>query len=182
MSDPTAVEATPTTFVNVHFERKMNLGNYNSCVASAYLSVPLESDNAAALTEALGDAFQQVKAAVYDELGIEVLVDESGVLREKHKPTVTVTEQRLGKELGATPVGGNFDTKGIEVANPDKMTEDIPDWLVSICEANGITKVWANQGRYGTFYKEFVSEGAEPKLGWEVKGDKKYTKIISKPK
>ena len=173
-------EQTDTRKLSVTFERKLDVGNYQNVVARAWLedTVPADAD-ATVIAEALQGAFSQVKAAVYDELGIEVIMDESGVLREKHKPTVSVTEQRLGKELGATPVSGSFDTKGIEVANPDDMKEDIPQWLVDECSKYGIEKVWVKQGQYGQFYKEFVAKDAEAKLGRDDQG---RTKIISRPK
>ena len=175
------IENTPK--VTVSFERKQNLGDYNQVTASAYLTLPLESDSATELSESLGSAFQQVKAAVYDELGIEVLIDDAGVVREKHNPvTVTRTEQRLGRELGATPAsggGGSFNTRGIECANPQDIKEDFPQWLADECAKYGISKVWVKQGQYGQFYKEFVSKDGEPKLGRDNQG---RTKIISKPK
>jgi acetylornithine deacetylase/succinyl-diaminopimelate desuccinylase-like protein len=174
------IETTPK--VTVSFERKQNLGDYNQVTASAYLTIPVETSDPETLTNTLGTAFQQVKAAVYDELGIEVLIDEAGVVREKHNPvTVTRTEQRLGQEFGATPAtgGGNFFLHGIECANPADIKEDFPQWLADECAKYGITKVWVKQGQYGQFYKEFVSKDGEPKLGRDSQG---RTKIISKPK
>jgi hypothetical protein len=168
--------------VSVTFERKLDVGSYQNVVARAWVEGNIGDDaGVAEVAEELQNLFSAAKAAVYDELGIEVLMDEAGVIREKHKPTVTVTEQRLGKELGATQVsgGGSFDTKGIECANANEIKEDFPQWLADKCNELGITKVWVKQGQYGQFYKEFVSKDAEPKLGYDDQG---RTKIISKPK
>ena len=173
-------ETITTRKLSVTFERKLDVGNYQNVVARAWLEDNVPADASASdVAEALQSAFSQVKAAVYDELGIEVLLDESGVIREKHAPTVSVTEQRLGQELGATQVSGSFDTKGIEVANPEDIKENFPQWLADKCNEYGITKVWVKQGQYGQFYKEFVSKGDEAKLGYDDQG---RTKIISKPK
>lgn len=175
-------EEITTRKVSVTFERKLDVGNYQNVVARAWLEDNIPADASAGdAAEAIQELFSAVKAAVYDELGIEVLMDESGVLREKHKPTVSTTEQRLGKELGATPVkgGGGFDLRGVEVANENEMTESIPQWLADECERLGITKVWVKQGQYGQFYKEFVPKDSEAKLGYDDQG---RSKIISKPK
>jgi hypothetical protein len=165
--------------LSVSFERKVDLGNYQNCTASAFLTLPVDPN--LDLPSQFGDAFSQVKAAIFDELGIEVLMDSAGVIREKHNPTVTTrVENALGREFGATPAGGSgggFDKKGLEVSGD--MTQDIPDWLVEICQANGVDHVWANTGQYGQFYKEFVSKGGTAKMGVDSQG---RTVIISKPK
>ncbi len=169
-----------TRKLSVTFERKLDVGQYQNVVARAWLEDTLSADaTAEEVSKALGDAFSQVKAAVYDELGIEVLMDDAGVIREKHEPTVTRTEQRLGQELGATPVnsGGGFQTKGLEVAGD--LLEDIPDFVVDVCRDAGVTKVWANNGKFGPFYKEFVPKGETPKLGVDNQG---RSVIITAPK
>lgn len=173
------IEDVLTRKVSVTFERKLDLGDYQNVVARVWIedNVPFDA-SPGVVAEKAQELFSAAKAAVYDELGIEVLMDDSGVIREKHNPSVTRTEQRLGKELGATQTSG-FNLKGIEVANPGDMTEDIPDWLVNVCEQHGITKVWVKNGQYGAFYKEFVSKGDTAKLGLDDQG---RTKIISKPK
>ena len=175
-------ENPDTRKLSVTFERKLDVGNYQNVVARAWLESNVDADaDEAVVSAALSNAFGLCKAAVYDELGIEVTMDDAGVIREKNIPTATVTEQRLGKELGATPVtgGGSFDTKGLNVVNEDDMTQDIPGWLVAIYEANDLAGVWANNGKYGQFYKEYVPKDGTPKLGVDEKG---RTKIISKPK
>ena len=171
---------TPETRkVSVTFERKLGLADYGNVVARVWIedNIPADATPAAA-AEAAQNLFAAAKAAVYDELGIEVLLSESGVLREKHTPAVQATqsqgEQAIRRELGGTPA---YDTKGLEVAGD--LKENIPDWVAEICNTAGVTKVWANDGQYGPFYKEFVSKGASPKLGVDSQG---RNVIISKPK
>lgn len=156
---------TPEVKLSAQFERKVGTGDYGSRSASAFLTVTLTDDNAVQVSETFGSMFSQLKAAVYDELGIEVLLDESGVVREKYNPQATVKESpgvaAARRELGAT---GGFDTKGLEVMNLKDMKEDIPDTVVAKCNELGITKVWANDGKYGPFYKEAVKAGEPPKI------------------
>jgi hypothetical protein len=164
--------------VTVSFERKLDLGSYNNCTASAYLSVPLDADaSPAVITEAITDAFQQVKAAVYDELGIEVTVSENGIITEV--PGQIRVSTTTGGGGAPAPRQGGFDTKGLKVMNTEAMKEDIPDWLVDECGKLGITGVWVNEGKYGTFYKEAVAKGEEPKNPNPETGK---PGIISKPK
>lgn len=172
-------EEINTRKISVTFERKLDLGSYQNVVARAWLedSVPADA-NDGTVSQHLSDLFGLAKAAVYDELGIEVLIDEAGVVREKHKPNVTVTEQRLGKELGATPVktGGKFDTKGVNVVNPDDMTQDVPDDIAALVAREELAGVWANNGKYGQFYKEYVPKEGSPKLGTDDQGRTKILK------
>ena len=171
-------ETIPGPKVTVSFERKLDLGNYNNVTASAYLTLPLdEGASQAVIAEALQEGFQQVKASVYDELGIEVTLNDNGLIVEVNKPAVTVYSRGGGD--APAPRGGGFDTKGLKVMNEKDMTEDIPDWLVTECEDMGITGVWVNQGKYGTFYKEAVAKGESPKNPNPETGK---PGIISKPK
>lgn len=179
----TTENITPETLkVSVTFERKVGTEDYGNSTARVWLegNIPADATPGQAAEKAQ-ELFAAAKAAVYDELGIEVLLDEAGILREKHTPKVQASqsqgEKAIRRELGGTDAPtGSYDTKGLEVAG--EMTQDVPDWLVEICEANGITKVWANTGKYGQFYKEFVSKGDQPKLGVDAQG---RPKIISKP-
>lgn len=157
---------TPEIKLSAQFERKVGSGDYGNRTASAFLTVTLDGNaSPAAVSEEFSSMFQQLKACVYDELGIEVVIDESGVLREKYNPQATVKEgpgvQAARRELGAT---GGFDTKGLVVRNLKDMVEDIPDKVVAKCQELGITEVWANNGNYGPFYREHVPQGATPKL------------------
>ena len=125
-------EETNTTKISVTFERKLDLGSYQNVVARAWVEANVPEGDQAAQAKALGDAFGQAKAAVYDELGIE--------------------------------------TKGLEVARTEDMTQDIPDDIVAVCNKYGVTKVWANSGRYGQFYKEHVTKEDTPKIGVDDQG------------
>lgn len=152
--------------LSAQFERKLGTGDYGSKTASAFLTVTLDPDaDASKVSEEFSNMFSQLKAAVYDELGIEVLIDESGVIREKYNPQAAVKEgpgvQAARRELGAT---GGFDTKGLEVMNIADLVEDIPDKVVAKCNELGITKVWANNGTYGPYYKEHLPKGETPKV------------------
>lgn len=184
--ETTVENETLTRKISVTFERKLGTEGYGNVTARAWVEASVEADaSAAVISEALSDAFAQAKSAVYDELGIDVEMDAAGVIRETTPPVVS-TQTRLAQEFGATPAtgnsGGGYSTHGVEVANPDDMTQDIPLWLVNVCQEHGITKVWANTGKYGQFYKEYVAEGGEAKLGYEERNGKQVTKIISKPK
>jgi hypothetical protein len=170
-------EATPETRkVSVTFERKQGLDDYGNVVARVWIegSVPWDASDVEAAAEATR-LFAAAKVAVYDELGIEVFMDGQGIFREKHTPKVQATqsqgEKAARRELGA------FDAKGLEVHG--ELKEDVPDFVVEICQAAGVTGVWANDGRYGPFYKEFVPKGEQPKLGVDSQG---RSVIISKPK
>lgn len=169
-------DENPTTKISVTFERKLDLGSYQNVVARAWVEASVPEGDAAAQTKALGDAFGQAKAAVYDELGIEVLVDDAGVIREKFAPAVTTTQSggeraaRRAPENGGLGATGGFNSKGLEVARIEDMTQDIPDDIVAVCAKYGVTKVWANSGRYGQFYKEHVAKDETPKIGVDDQG------------
>jgi hypothetical protein len=169
-------EEITTTKISVTFERKLDLGSYQNVVARAWVEANVPEGDQAAQAKALGDAFGQAKAAVYDELGIEVLMDDAGVIREKFTPAVTTTQSggeraaRRAPENGGLGATGGFDTKGLEVARIEDMTQDIPDDIVAVCTKYGVTKVWANSGRYGQFYKEHVTKEDTPKIGVDDQG------------
>jgi hypothetical protein len=169
--------ATPETRkVSVTYERKQGTDDYGNITARVWIEDTIEADASPAVAaEKAQELFSAAKAAVYDELGIEVLMDENGVIREKYTPKVQST-QSAGEKAARRELGG-YDTKGLEVAGD--LKEDIPDYVAEICRNAGVTKVWANEGKYGPFYKEFVSAGATPKLGVDSQG---RSVIISKPK
>jgi len=162
---------TEPTKISVKFERKLDLGNYQNVTASAWVEAETDGSHAD-VADKLGDAFGLAKAAVLDELGIEVLLDESGTIREKYAPSVTkqdTGERAVRRELGGT---GGFDTLGVNVTNAKDMTEDVPSWLPGVMETHGIVSVWANQGKFGPFYKEKVTAGEDPAGPWEWAKDK----------
>lgn len=178
------------TKVTVHFERKVGLANYSNVSASAYLEMEVE-DGEGDLDKTTGQLFDKVKAAVLDQLGIEAELNEAGILVEKNQPPAVTTAvggaAGLAAELGASPVasGAAFDTRGVDIVNERDMTENVPSWLPEELTRLGIESVWANQGKYGQFYKEKVAQGDEPKhfKFMEKDGEPvKVAQIISKPK
>ena len=182
------------TKITVHFERKVGLANYSNVAASAYLEVDVPENGD--IADATGKAFDSVKAAVLDQLGIEAELNEQGILVEKDQP---VTATGGGNSTGnaaafadafgatpATPAQGAFDTRGVDIVNERDMTENVPSWLPDELARLGIESVWANQGKYGQFYKEKVVAGDEPKHFKFVEDSDgnpvKKAQIISKPK
>lgn len=144
--------------MSVTFERKVGLDGYGNVSASAWLQDEAPADQAAQSEKAV-DMLNTIKAAVYDTLGLEVFVDDSGILREKHEPVVS-TDQAANKI--ATQIGGH----SIRVMNQGDLDpgEQIPANIVEKCTELGITAVWANKGQYGRFWKEAVKQGEQPKI------------------
>lgn len=150
--------------VSVTFERKKDLGDYQNVVARAWVEdeVPSEATDQA-VAETLVDLLNVAKVAVYDTLGIEVLKDDTGVIREAHEPVVTVTDAK--NKIGAQMPGAEtFQTGGLKVMNPDKLTEDVPQYIIDKCNEKGIEAIWVNHGKFGAFYKEAVKQGEAPKI------------------
>lgn len=153
--------------ISVTFERKKDLGNYENVVARAWVEDTLESEATDAEVSETGvNLLNAVKVAVLDSLGIEVFMDENGVIREKHAPTPSVkaAEDAIGTQFSGTQSQQGYDTGGIKVMNPKDLVESIPAGIVAKCKELGITAVWANDGQYGPFYKEAVARGDTPKL------------------
>jgi len=179
--------------ITVHFERKVGLANYSNVAASAYLEIDVaEGVDSSDVT---AKAFDQVKAAVLDQLGIEAELNEQGILVEKDQPVAVTGGNSTGNAAAfadafgatpATPAQGAFDTRGVDIVNERDMTENVPSWLPDELTRLGIESVWANQGKYGQFYKEKVVAGDEPKHFKFVEDSDgntvKKAQIISKPK
>lgn len=152
-----------TPRLTISFERKVSTGDYGSMTANVWLSADMPTGGNDAIAAKASELITVAKAAVYDELGIEVQLDEAGVLREVPKAALSVRTTPGTQAAGYAPPsssGGSFNMKNLDVQG--EMTQDVPDWLVELCAEYGITKVWANTGKYGQFYKEFVSKGAAP--------------------
>jgi len=160
--------------ISVTFERKKDLGDYSNTVARAWIedTVPADATDAAVSGRTV-ELLNAVKAGVLDSLGIEVFMDDTGVLREKHAPIVSV--QAAQSSVGAAFAGttevtspsdttGGFSTGGLRVMNPDKMVENIPQYIIDKCVEKNIGAVWANDGQYGPFYKEAVKRGEAPMI------------------
>ena len=159
------VEVAPGRKVSVTFERKKDLGGYQNVVARAWVedTVPADATDADVSQRAV-ELLNAVKVGVLDSLGIEVFMDDTGVVREKHEPTVTVTDaqNKIGTQFPGTTEENGFNTGGLRVMNPEKLSENIPQYVVDKCREKGIEAVWANSGQYGTFYKEAVKRGEAP--------------------
>lgn len=152
--------------VSVTFERKLGLADYGNVTARAFVEDNLTADaNDAQASEALVEMLNVAKVSVYDTLGIETFMDDTGVIREKHTPQVSVTQTAaaIGAAMGPTSNVQAPNTGGIRVMNPDKLQGDIPADVVQMCNELGITAVWANNGQYGQFFKEAVKQGETPK-------------------
>lgn len=155
--------------LSVTFERKLGYDDYGNAVARAWIEddVPIGTPDTDVAQRAV-EMLNTVKVAVFDSLGIECFMDEeAGVIREKHSPTVTVKQaaDKVGTAMpGTTQQTGSagFSTGGLKVMNPEKLEEDIPQYVIDKCREHGVTAVWANTGRYGPFYKEAVKRGESP--------------------
>lgn len=150
--------------ITVHYERKLDKGNYNNEVASVFVTGDVAPDaNSAQVAEKANELFEAAKASVFDQLGIEFIVDEHGVLREKHAPVPTVqqAEASLGRAFGGTTPVNNGD---IRVMNSDKQQGPLPDWLIEYCAQHGITAVWDNRNGKGKWFTEAVKSGERSKV------------------
>ena len=159
------MEATTTRKLSVTFERKQGYDDYGNAVARAWVEddVPVDITDSD-LSGRTVDLLNVVKTAVFDSLGIECFMDDTGVIREKHSPTVTVKQaaDKIGNAFPGSTTG--FDTGGLKVMNQDKLVENIPQYVIEKCREKGIEAVWANNGQYGPFYKEAVKAGETPKI------------------
>ena len=135
--------------VSVTFERKVSDGDYGGITARAWVEdeVP-EGATAEQIAAALASLFFSAKAVVLDELGIPFVTDDQGVVREKQIPAVTRTDSPKGTSTDAVSrVDHKFGSKNhqLRVMNPDDLGDnDVPDWLVEKCAADGVTAVWYN--------------------------------------
>lgn len=161
--DVDEVIPAPTHKVSVTFERKKDLGDYNNVVARAWLEGEVAADaGPAEAADKIHELFTAVKAAVYDELGIEVLMDENGIIREKHAPLVTSTGDTTRNVADAVGVatGGVHQVRLMNKGEHD--VETVPEWAVEVCAQNGITAVWANKDKNGNIYfREAVARGSQ---------------------
>ncbi len=133
--------------VTFSFERKLNMGNYETCQASAFVSVDVPmgaelNEYAAALSQAAAAA----KSAVYDELGIEVYLDDNGVIREANTPLTSVgkVEEVVNRTFaGTTNVSSG---NGVKVANFNATDKTpIPQHILDKMIADGTTEVFDNR-------------------------------------
>lgn len=163
-----------TRKLSVTFERKLGYDDYGNAVARAWIEddIPADASDGDASQRAV-EMLNVVKVAVFDTLGVECFMDEdSGVIREKHSPTVSVKQaaDKVGTGFKGTTTeedsgsSGGYNTGGLRVMNPNQLTEDIPKYIIDKCNEKGITAVWANNGKFGPFYREAVKQGESPKI------------------
>lgn len=151
--------------VSVSVERKVGDGNYGSTTLRAWAEddVPDGADHNAVsgLIVELGNA---VKAAVYDHMGLEVELDDTGVIREiPAPPTVGTSNAPSGGGMTPEQVAAAMAAPSIRIMNSDKHPNAvIPNDIAALCARNNITGVWANEGKYGIFFKEAVRQGESP--------------------
>lgn len=164
-------DITPDTKkVSVTFERKLGYADYGNAVCRAWVedNVPADMSDSD-LSQRAVEMANVVKVAVFDSLGIECFLDDNGVIKEKHSPTVSTKQaaDKVGNAFpGTTDNDGRdgFNTGGLRVMNPDKLKEDIPQYVVDRCKEAGVTAVWANDGKFGPFYREAVKRDEAPKI------------------
>lgn len=155
---------TDTKRMSVSFTRKLGDDNYGSTEVRTWFEQDIpEGATANDIAEGLTDMVNTAKVAVLDHLGVEVVVDETGVMREKHTPkTQSQAAGALKREFGGTDEGGAFD---IRIMNQnDFPTTTVPPDIAAVCRKHGIDAVWANESKFGVFFKERVKQGDEPKL------------------
>lgn len=167
--------------ISVTFERKVGLPNYGNLTARAWVEGTVAQDaNESQVSVALGGLFTAAAAAVFDQLGLEYIMDDDGVIREANAP-LPDPEQRIHQTFGATQQdqGGNGGGSEVRVMNPADQAGPLDDWLVRECGKLGITAVWDNR-RKATgnqpHYKEAVPRGGtghgkdgDPKAFWPPK-------------
>jgi hypothetical protein len=124
----------------VAFTRKVSDGNYGT--VEGFMSVQFDiTDNAEAVIESARAAFLQAKAVVFEQLGIEHTLDESGVVVEQVRRAIPGTVVEPASAHATAPAG--------DVAeNPphDPKTTD--------ADAKAANKEWA-LARYAAFPGEF---------------------------
>ena len=86
--------------MTVSYERKVNLGNYES--ASVFVSMQVDAgDTKDETLQAIKDAFLMVRGSAYEQLGIQFTIDETLIAREKLERTFGPVELVEGQEAKA---------------------------------------------------------------------------------
>lgn len=175
MTDEQIITNPEARKISVTFSRKISDGNYGTIEASAWVQGDAPSTaTTGEVVLLLGDLLTAATAAVLDQLGIEYVCDESGVLREQPKPTVQSAQAAVERAFGPTTVASEGDM--IRVMNPADSVGPLPDWIVAECNKLGITAVWDNRSKATgkqPHFKEAVPRGGtghgkdgEPKAFW----------------
>lgn len=120
------VEFDPTTRkVTVYVSRKKSDDNYGGTEVGVWVEgyVPQDADEATVAKTAKA-LIRPAKAVVLDEVGIEAVADDNGVLRERLVPRAQV-ESRVRQEVGGT-----------------RTLEDVEDDNLTVGVWNKNTKTW----------------------------------------
>lgn len=86
--------------LTVSYERKVNLGNYESASVFVSMQVDAGEDNDETL-QSIKDAFVMVRASAYEQLGIQFSVDEASIVQERLERTFGPVEVVTGDETKA---------------------------------------------------------------------------------
>lgn len=141
------IQVEPTLKVTFGFERKLDLGNYNNAVASAYASseVPVGASQGE-YVEAIQALAQAVKAVVFDELGLPTFLDDNGILREV--VTAAATSNRVEHAINKAFEGTTAEASGVKIANYAQTSKQpLPDWFLKEAADKGVTEVWDNRDK-----------------------------------
>jgi len=167
VSEETTQEASPGRKVSISFERKRGLADFGNVTAWAHVEdyVPLDASESQ-VAETLNSLFNAAKAATFDQLGIEFVMDEHGVLREKHEPVANVSDaaSAVGRQFPNTTNDG-----GLRVMNKADQQGDIPQPVIDFCAARGITAIWDNR-KQGKSFSEAVGRGKVSLINGTSKG------------
>lgn len=157
MSDEIQVAEAATLKGTVSFTRKLSDGNYGS--SDAFMAVQFDinaDDDGAAIIAAARAAFLQAKAVVFEQLGIEHTLDESGVVVEQVRRAFPGTVVSGAAEAPATVPAAGGDDKPPFAGDTKDAAER---------KAN---KEWAT-ARYGTHPTEFY-DNRDKKASGEYSG------------
>lgn len=158
--------------VSVTFGRKLTDGNYGGTEATAWVQGDLDANSSAQdIAVELANLFQACKAAVLDELGVEWHLDDQGIVRETHTPTVSTQHaqaavQRAFPNTTSEPSAGGGTVRVMNAGKDGVSNDPLPDWLIRDCQKSGITAVW-DQRHTATgnqpLFKEAVPRGGTGK-------------------
>jgi len=97
--DPVSLKGTVT------FERKVNLGSYESCTAAMFVQFDYASNTSESeLIQKGRDAFFVAKSVVFEQLGIDAVLEDSGIVVELVKQSFPGTTAEVVAGAPITPV------------------------------------------------------------------------------
>jgi hypothetical protein len=155
---------TPRT-ANVGFARKVSVRPYEVAEASIFMQTEIDLNDSETTMANLKQAMMQCKALVFEELGLEFQVTESGIVRE-------LLEAKFGNvtevtSAAPTPVAAPAPASSAPAAAAS--TSDAPPYASMTKDTNekALNKKWAI-ARYATNPDEFydnTASNAEKKAG-----------------